>query len=116
MSDSTERPAAENNSPAPPLGSIPPVPVVGGREAEPDVSQSNQTAGAVPEGPADDPREALKQGLEKTRLPADLKAQILAELPPLEEQERLYREMQEKGGLSFEEFFESLIQEFESQP
>src|SRR5260370_36833624 len=56
MSDSTERPAAENNSPAPPLGSIPPVPVVGGREAEPDVSQSNQTAGAVPEAPADDPR------------------------------------------------------------
>jgi hypothetical protein len=64
----------------------------------------------------DDLREALKRGLEKTRLPADVKEQILAELPPLEEHERLYRELMEKGGLSFEEFFESLVKEVESQP
>jgi hypothetical protein len=119
MSDSTERPATEDNSPTPPSRSIPPgAPILGGREAESDVRPSNHADGAVPEGPGpgNDPTEELKRGLEKTRLPADLKAQILAELPPPEEQERLYREMQEKGGLSFEEYFESLIQEFEPQP
>jgi hypothetical protein len=82
------------------------------------VRQGDRAAGAVPEGsgPEHDPTEELKRGLEKTRLPEDLKAQILAELPPLEEMERLYREQQEKGGLSFEECFGSLIQEFEQQP
>ena len=60
------------------------------------------------ESAADDPREALKQGLEKTRLPPDLKAQILAELPPPEEREQMYREMIENGGLSFEELCASL--------
>ncbi len=63
---------------------------------------------AVPKGPRDDPREALRQGLEKFRLPSELRDEILAEWPPLEEQERLYRELQEKGGLSGEEFFASL--------
>jgi hypothetical protein len=58
----------------------------------------------------------LKQGLEKTRLPADQREQILAELPPPEERERLFREMQEKGGMSFEELMESLGLEVDPQP
>jgi len=58
----------------------------------------------------------LKQHLEETRLPADLREQILANLPPPEEQERLYREMQENGGLSSEQFFASLGLEAEPRP
>src|SRR5207302_1766174 len=50
-----------------------------------------------------DPTAELKQGLEATRLPPKLKEQILAELPPLEERKRMYRELQQSGGLSSEE-------------
>jgi hypothetical protein len=50
----------------------------------------------------------LKRRLEETRLPAGLKEQILANLPPPEERERLLRELQKNGGLSSEEFFASL--------
>ncbi len=60
--------------------------------------------------------EELKRGIESTRLPAHLMEQILAELPPPEEQERLYREMQEKGGIPSEQFLESLGLEVHSQP
>lgn len=60
--------------------------------------------------------EQLKQGLEKTRLPAELREQILASLPPPEERERLFRELQDTGGLSSEEFFASLGLEVEPQP
>jgi len=67
------------------------------------------------ERPAEDPRESLRQRLEETRLPTDLKEQILAELPPPEERERLFRELQEKGGLSSDEFFASLGLEVEPQ-
>jgi hypothetical protein len=45
-----------------------------------------------------------------------VKAQILAELPSPEERERLYRELIKQGGLSFEECFGPLFQEFEPQP
>jgi len=60
--------------------------------------------------------EHLKQRLEETRLPADLKEQILANLPPPEEQERLYREIQQNGGFTSEQFFASLGLEAEPQP
>jgi hypothetical protein len=60
--------------------------------------------------------EQLKQRLEETRLPADLKEQILANLPPPEEQERLYREIQQNGGFKSEQFFASLGLEAEPQP
>jgi hypothetical protein len=60
--------------------------------------------------------EQLKQRLEETRLPADLREQILANLPPPEERERLFRELKENGGLSSEEFFASLGLEVERQP
>jgi hypothetical protein len=56
--------------------------------------------------------ESLKRNIEQTRLPPELKAQLLAEEPPLVEQERIYREMMEKGGLSFEQFFGALMAEF----
>ena len=56
----------------------------------------------------DDLTVVFKRRLEETRLPADLKEQILAKLPPVEERERLFRELQEKGGLSSEQFFASL--------
>jgi hypothetical protein len=59
---------------------------------------------------------ALKRRLEETRLPADVKQQILAELPPPEERERLLRELREKGGLSSEQFFASLGLEVKGQP
>jgi hypothetical protein len=67
-------------------------------------------------GPGGDPTAALKRGLAANRLPADVKEQILAELPSPEEQERLYREVQENGGLSSEEFFASLGLEVKPQP
>ncbi len=60
--------------------------------------------------------ETLKKKVQETVLPPDWKEQVLAELPPPEERERLLRELMEKGGLSFEESFESLIAEFEGQP
>jgi hypothetical protein len=50
----------------------------------------------------------LKRYVEKTRLPADVKEQVVAELPSVEEQERLYRQLQENSGLSIEQFLESL--------
>ena len=73
------------------------------------------TGNSVPSGPKSKPNTAheqfiakLKQGLEKTRLPADERERILAELPPPDERERLLREMQEKGGMSFDQFMQSL--------
>src|SRR5438093_579014 len=111
MSDSTKQPPTEATCPARPLAPVPPG---AGEGSEPGAKlhpqQGDHAASAIPEGwgQGDDPREALKQRLEETRLPADIKAQILARLPPPEEQERLYRELQENGGLSFEEFLDSL--------
>jgi hypothetical protein len=60
--------------------------------------------------------EQLKQRLGETRLPADQKEQILANLPPPEEQERLFREIQQNGGFTSEQFFASLGLEAEPQP
>jgi hypothetical protein len=74
------------------------------------MSDSNERPADTP-GPVDDPTEMLKQRLEETRLPPDLKEQFLAELPPPEERERLYRELQEKGGFSFEQLFDPPIPE-----
>lgn len=63
-----------------------------------------------------DPTAEFKRRLEETRLPRELKDQILADLPPPEERERLLRELQEKGGLSPEQFFASLGLGDEPQP
>jgi hypothetical protein len=55
----------------------------------------------------------------KTRLPPELREQLiaeaLAEMSP-EEAERGYREMQEKGGISSEELFASLGLDVEQNP
>ena len=59
---------------------------------------------------------ALKQGIEKTRLRGQARAEILAALPSPEEQERLYRELIAKGGLSSEEFLASLGLHDERRP
>jgi hypothetical protein len=99
MSNRNERPAPEVAPPAPPGAHV-----AGGLEVTPVTQQNHQVAASN----ADQTVE-LKRRLEETRLPGDLKAQILAELPSPEEQERLYRELQEKGGLSFEEFSASLL-------
>jgi hypothetical protein len=56
----------------------------------------------------DDLTVELKRHLEDSRLPASLKEEILAKLPSPEEQERLYRELQENGGLSFTQFLDSI--------
>lgn len=58
----------------------------------------------------------LKRQHPDTKLPADEREQILANLPPPEEREREYRELQKNGGLSSEEFFASLAIELEQQP
>ena len=65
--------------------------------------------------PSEDPTEMLKRDLEATRLPPELREQILAELPPPEERTRMYRELIENGGLSFEECFGPLFAELEGQ-
>jgi hypothetical protein len=85
-------------------------------EASKDAQPANNGADGVPTGPDQDFIEQLKQGIEKTRLPPDLRDEILAQQPPLEEQERLYRELMEQGGLSSEEFFASLGLELEPPP
>jgi hypothetical protein len=97
MSDNTELPAPEGTPPD------------ARRSHEPGASNGNS-------GSQDDPREALLRDVEKYRLPPELRDQILAALPPPEEMERMYREMQEKGGLSSEEFFASLGLEAEPEP
>lgn len=50
----------------------------------------------------------LKRRLDETRLPADQKEWILAQLPLPEERARLYRQMQEQGGVSSEQFLAAL--------
>jgi hypothetical protein len=98
MSENTDKPAVENTSAGP--------------EAGPNGSDGNHTAGAKS---AEDIVATLKRDLASSRLPPDLLAQFLAELPPEEERERLYREMQEKGGYSIEDIFASL-DDVEPQP
>ena len=66
-----------------------------------------------PEG--EDLAAELKRRIDETRLPADLRAEILANMPSDEEQERLLRELMEHGGLSSEEFLTSLGLEREPQ-
>jgi hypothetical protein len=107
--DGNERPDPQASSSATPLPSV-----------RPDGLFGPQTrADASPTDHAEGDQEfiaKLKQGLEATRLPANLREQILAQLPTPEEQERLYREMQEKGGMSFDQFMESLGLEVHPQP
>jgi hypothetical protein len=55
----------------------------------------------------------LKREAKKHRLTPEQLAAIRANLPPPEEEERMYREMQEGGALSAEEFFASLGIEIE---
>ena len=72
---------------------------------------AGNSAGSQPRGSGganDDFIAQLKQGLKKTRLPADLREEILASFPPPEECERLYRQLRDEGGLSSEEFLGSL--------
>src|SRR5436309_3064842 len=108
MSDNNERPTAEVRPPAPSLMPVPP----GGHVAGgPESQESNHGVGRN-----HDLTMELKRRLEETRLPANLKEQILAELPSPEERERLFRELQEKGGLSSEEFFASLGLKIEPPP
>ncbi|MBM4067871.1 MAG: hypothetical protein FJ271_02840 [Planctomycetes bacterium] len=57
---------------------------------------------------SDENPKIVKPPIGDSRLPADLKASILADLPSDEEQERLYRQMQEQGGIPPEQFLESL--------
>jgi hypothetical protein len=102
MSDNTDQPAPEPTPPAPPSPAT--ARRAGGSDAQPAARQGDPIADARNA----DFVEALKREAEKSRLSPELKAQILAELPPLEEHERLYREMQEHGGLSFEQFCEGL--------
>jgi hypothetical protein len=77
-------------------------------------SEAQPSANGAPSD--DDLTVELKRRLAESKLPANLREQILAELPPPEERERLLRELQEMGGLSSEQFFNSLGLEFERQP
>jgi hypothetical protein len=107
MSEGDERPV-EPCTPLPPASAS-------GHKPTPDP----KTNGPKANDSASDVRtfiEQLKQGLEKTRLPADVRDQILANLPPAEEREKLFREMLETGGLSSEEFIRSLGLDVEPHP
>ena len=50
----------------------------------------------------------LMQHFEETRWSPEVREQIFAEIPPPEERAKMYRELQEKGGLSFEELMNSV--------
>jgi hypothetical protein len=107
---------AENAESTPPHGTPPATGNEGGPGAQPQTHQGNAAGPANgPAAPSSDPTEALKRELETYRLPAGLREQILAELPPPEEHERLYRELREKGGLAFQDFFEALLEEVRAQ-
>ncbi len=58
----------------------------------------------------------LKRRLDETRLPADQREWILAQLPLPEERERLFRQMREQGGISSEQFLAALGLDVEPQP
>jgi hypothetical protein len=108
MPNNNERPRTEVTPSAP---SLKPMPANGPITDEPEAGSQAQQSGHVV---ADrDLTVELKRGLEETRLPADLREQILAELPPPEERERLFRELQETGGLSSEQFLAALGLEVE---
>jgi hypothetical protein len=110
MSGNNERPDA--NEPSPPQSSAPRGP--DGRSSAHEVRADGPQANNEPG--SEQFIANLKQGLEETRLPPDLREQILAQMPPPEEQERLLREMQEKGGMSFDQFMQSLGLEVHPQP
>jgi hypothetical protein len=97
-------PTSDRGLPAPEPGHS-----AGSAEGKPESHATNGAAHSH-----DDLIAKLKRGLAETRLPAELREQILAKMPPPEEQERLYRELQENGGLSSEQFFASLGLEVES--
>jgi hypothetical protein len=119
MSDSTKRPAAPDPSPSPPFLPISPSAhsaAAPGLESKGQQSNHAERSASEGTGLGEDLTVALKRHLEASRLPADLKAQILAELPPPEEREQLLRELQAQGGLSSEQFLASLELEVEPQP
>lgn len=64
----------------------------------------------------DDLAVMLRRGLEETRLPPEMRRQIIAQLPAPEERERLLRELQENGGVPSEQFLLSLGIDVERQP
>jgi hypothetical protein len=75
-----------------------------GRKREPSgLNLTNKTAASNDEFVAE-----LKRQVHENRLPADLREQILANEPAHEILEQMYRDLQENGGLSSEEFLASL--------
>jgi hypothetical protein len=111
MSENSEHPEVEGTHPT-----IPADPRTNGSGVKREESNHGPAAGAE----SDEERsvreyiESLKQGLDQYRLSPELKAQLLAEMPPPEEMERLYREVLEHGGYSTEDMLD-LIREIESQ-
>ncbi len=96
MSDSDKRHSAEAG-PAAPTGSA-----ANGSPAAPRAGPGSCGTGHQ------DLIADLKLPLEDSRLSPAQRQQILANLSSWEEQERLYREMQQTAGLTFEQFLESL--------
>src|SRR5712671_5942502 len=92
MSDGNQRPEPEASSSTSQSSS-------GGPVGSPSGSETRRDSSGTEHGDGNHQLiEELKRGLEYSRLPADHREQILAQLPPPEEQERLFREIQEKGG------------------
>jgi hypothetical protein len=60
---------------------------------QPPVPESNPESSDNSSADNHDLIAELKKGLEATRLPPDVRDQILAQLPPPEEQERMLREL-----------------------
>jgi hypothetical protein len=107
MSDSSERPEAEPASPPSPSSPV---------RSEANGARGPEAQGSRPTPGSAEFLEALKRDVANNRLTWDQIQEFLVELPPLEERERLYRELQENGGLSFEEFCASLGIDPEPQP
>jgi hypothetical protein len=95
MSDSHDKPASDGTRPAAPISD--------NADARSRAGPSYVNGLSVDELIAN-----LKENIEQTRLPPEFRDEILAQLPPPEERERLYREIIEQGGISSEEFFASL--------
>jgi hypothetical protein len=79
----------------------------------PKPSASPEHADVLPEQPATNGTPSENGGSDSapdTRIPPELHDWFMQQLPPIEELEREIRELQEHGGLAFEDFFDDLVE------
>lgn len=79
----------------------------------PEPAASSEQVDALPEQAVTNGTTSGEEGINPeldTRIPPELHDWFLQQLPPIEELEREIRELQEKGGLAFEDFFDDLVE------